>query len=47
MICAFFDGVSGICVLLNKEAVGMSMFRLRLEIKPVDMNACGSGLAIL
>ena len=45
--CAFFEGVSGIFVFPYNEVVGISMLRLRLEIKPVDMNACGSGLAIL
>jgi len=44
---AFFDGVSGMWVLAKRFPEGMSMLRLRLEIRPVDMKACGNGLAIL
>jgi hypothetical protein len=47
MTCAFFEGVSGIWTLPYSEVDGISMLRLRLEIKPVDMNACGNGWAIL
>jgi hypothetical protein len=47
MTCAFFEGVSGMFMLLPNAPDGISMLRLRLEIKPVDMKACGSGLAIL
>lgn len=46
MVCVFFDGVSGMGPAA-KVASGASMLRLRLEIRPVDMNACGNGLAIL
>jgi hypothetical protein len=34
-------------MLENSAAGGMSTFRFRFEIKPVDMNACGNGFAIL
>lgn len=43
----FLDGVSGMFMLLPKDVGGRSTLRLRLEIKPVDMKAAGSGFAIL
>ena len=43
----FFEGVSGMYVLEKRAAGGTSILRLRLEMSPVDMNAWGSGLAIL
>lgn len=43
----FFDGVSGILVLLKRASGPPSMLRCFLEISPVDMNACGSGFAML
>jgi hypothetical protein len=42
-----FEGVSGIAYAANWSFAGKSTFRLRFEIRPVDMNAAGSGLAIL
>ncbi len=33
--------------LLNRELEGISTLRLRFEIRPVDMNACGTGLTNL
>lgn len=44
---AFFDGVSGILVLLPKNECGRSTFLFRFEIRPVDMNAAGRGRAVL
>ena len=41
-------GVSGICALLAARPKWISSgFRLRLEIRPVDMKAAGSGLTSL
>ncbi len=42
-----FEGVSGIALPAKMPPGGRSTFLLRLEIKPVDMNAAGRGLAIL
>jgi len=44
--CIGFEGVSGITLAPNVEAAGISVFRF-FEIKPVDMNACGTAFGIL
>jgi hypothetical protein len=44
---AFLEGVSGILMLENSAAGGRSTLRFLFEMRPVDMKACGKGLAIL